>query len=353
MDPNKTPALRPPPGVEPNFINPHTLQPGRIAVSSTSLTICMVFVVARTYTRIHLNTFNIDDYVYLLSLAIFIAYTGLLIHVGKYGDGKHQWDVTIADVSKGLELQNILEILYCLVMFPIKYVVLRQIEIMFFDHRRNTVTYKAIWALIWTNLIFTLSVVLSFICTCIPRKKIWQPDIEGHCIDSKSLFLSAGAINMAFDYLILVIPLAVVSTLQLSTGKKIRAAAVFIVGIFSCASSTVRVYYTVRLFETEDRTWAFTPVGEWSSVEFTTLFLVACFPYLPRLYQLLRKRDKQTQTDSSRTRTTHPSQNASFGVQTITGWNELGENVRSNDGILLHELSDSERSSNLIIMSNT
>lgn len=313
----------------------------------------MVFVVARTYTRIHLNTFNIDDYVYLLSLAIFIAYTGLLIHVGKYGDGKHQWDVTIADVSKGLELQNILEILYCLVMFPIKYVVLRQIEIMFFDHRRNTVTYKAIWALIWTNLIFTLSVVLSFICTCIPRKKIWQPDIEGHCIDSKSLFLSAGAINMAFDYLILVIPLAVVSTLQLSTGKKIRAAAVFIVGIFSCASSTVRVYYTVRLFETEDRTWAFTPVGEWSSVEFTTLFLVACFPYLPRLYQLLRKRDKQTQTDSSRTRTTHPSQNASFGVQTITGWNELGENVRSNDGILLHELSDSERSSNLIIMSNT
>ncbi|KAI1208290.1 uncharacterized protein F4807DRAFT_158795 [Annulohypoxylon truncatum] len=354
MDPSKTPALRPPPGVEPNFTNPPSLQPERIAVSSICLAICIIFVIARTYTRVRLNTFNLDDCVYLFALASFIAYIGLLIYVGEIADGRHQWDVTIANASKCLKFENITIIMYCVTLFPLKYVVLRQIELIFFDHRRNTFTYKAIWTLIWLTFLFTLSFGISFIFACVPRKKIWEPDIEGHCINTKSTTVGGCAVNMVIDYLILIIPLAAVSRLQLSTARKLRAAAVFTVGILACASSTVRLYYTVKLFQTEDRTWAFAPVGQWTVAEFTTLFLVACFPYVPRLYQLLSKRDKQIQTDSSRTRTTNPTQNASSGVQTVTGWSELEENRGNNEGIMLDQLSNSEgsASTDLVIMSN-
>ncbi|KAI0836355.1 hypothetical protein F5Y06DRAFT_298718 [Hypoxylon sp. FL0890] len=343
MDPNNTPALQPPPGVKPNFVNPYSSQPERITVSAICLALCIIFVGGRIYVRVHLKMFNLDDCIHLLSLASFITYTGIIIASGEHGDGRHQWDVTIASLSKSLELQNISEIIYCLTMFTAKYVVLRQIETIFFDHHRNNITYKAIWGLIWFNLLFAFSIGVTYIFACVPREKIWQPNIEGRCINSFFPVAGGSAINMVSDYAILIVPLAAVSRIQLPAAKKIRAAAVFAVGAFACAASSVRLYYTVKLFHTDDLTWAIAPVGQWTIAEFTTVFLVACFPYIPHLLHQLGRRDKQTATHSSHTHTTFTSRNPPSGNRTASGWRELGEHEDSHEVIMLDHVSGSER----------
>ncbi|KAI1141802.1 hypothetical protein F5Y05DRAFT_373835 [Hypoxylon sp. FL0543] len=343
MDPNNTPALYPPPGIEPNFVNPQSLQPERIAVSAIGLALCIIFVGGRIYIRVHLKMFNLDDCIHLFALASFITYIGLIIASGEYSDGRHQWDVTIASFSRSLELQNISDIIYCLTMFTAKYVVLRQIELIFFDHHRNNITYKAIWALIWVNLLFALSLGITFIFACVPRRKIWQPNIQGRCTNSFSTVAGGSAINMVSDYAILIVPLAAVSRLQLPVAKKLRAAAVFAVGAFACAASTVRLYYTVKLFHTDDVTWAIAPVGQWTIAEFTTVFLVACFPYVPRLLHHLNERGKNTVSDSSHTHTTFTSRNPPSGNRTNSGWTGLGEHGESHEVIMLDHVGGGAR----------
>ncbi|OTB09307.1 hypothetical protein M426DRAFT_315880 [Hypoxylon sp. CI-4A] len=242
MDPNKTPALRPPPGVEPNLINPATLLPLRIAVSATCLALSIAFVAIRIYMRALIKKFDMEDGVHIFSLLSFAAYVGVSIDCGIHGDGKHQWNVTLNDFSKDLQLQNIAEILYCLTMFTAKYVVLRQIQWIFCDRDRKGFTYKAAQLLIWLSLANGVSAGLLFIFSCTPREKIWHPYIKGHCVNTGDATIGFTCINTVADFLILMIPLAAVFRLQMPLAKKIRAAAGFSVGIFACVASVVRLY---------------------------------------------------------------------------------------------------------------
>ena len=116
-------------------------------------------------------------------------------------------------------------------MFFAKYVVLRQIETIFLQHRRQSAVYKVIWGLIWANLIFYAAITISFICACVPREKIWHPDIPGRCLDTQKSIIATSAINVVSDITILFLPLVGVWQLQLPLKRKFGAAAVFAVGV--------------------------------------------------------------------------------------------------------------------------
>lgn len=65
MDPAQlagTPAGVPPPGVVPNFVNPHKNSPTLIAVGSVSLALMVCFVAVRIYTKVVIvRKFSPDD----------------------------------------------------------------------------------------------------------------------------------------------------------------------------------------------------------------------------------------------------------------------------------------------------
>lgn len=126
---------------------------------------------------------------------------------------------------------NVIEILYGPTMFFAKYAVLRQIELIFLHHRRKHLAYNVIWALIWANLIFYGAIFISFILACVPREKIWDPVIQGRCIDTYASIIATSAINVVSDFTILIVPLVGVWNLQIPPKRKIGAAIVFGVGI--------------------------------------------------------------------------------------------------------------------------
>jgi hypothetical protein len=62
-------AMEPPPDVEPNFLNPPSLQQSNIIQHGISLSIIFLFVSMRIYTRLRIlkTTLGIDDYLCMLS----------------------------------------------------------------------------------------------------------------------------------------------------------------------------------------------------------------------------------------------------------------------------------------------
>jgi uncharacterized membrane protein YbhN (UPF0104 family) len=116
-------------------------------------------------------------------------------------------------------------------MFAAKYVVLRQIELVFFKHDRKAFWSAAIRILIWANFFFYGAIFLSFILACIPRAKISNPALPGICIDTHASIIATSAINVVSDFTILITPIAAIWRLQMPVKKKLAAAAVFAVGI--------------------------------------------------------------------------------------------------------------------------
>jgi hypothetical protein len=130
-----------------------------------------------------------------------------------------------------IQILNIIEILYGPTMFCAKYVVLRQIEKLFFNHHRQAVAFTAVRILIWANFLFYSAIFLSFILACIPRAKISNPAIPGVCLDTHASIIATSAINVVSDFTILITPITAIWQLQIPLKKKIAAAAVFAVGI--------------------------------------------------------------------------------------------------------------------------
>ena len=56
----------------------------------------------------------------------------------------------------------------------------------------------------------------------------------------------------------------------------------------ACVTSLIRVYYSVRMFQTKDTTYNFVLLGLWANVEITLCITCGCVFVLPRFFQILR-----------------------------------------------------------------
>ncbi|ETS87762.1 hypothetical protein PFICI_01590 [Pestalotiopsis fici W106-1] len=327
MDFDNTPAMEAPPGFESNLVNPDSRATTRVVVSSVALAIVAIFVPIRVFVRYKIGYFNSEDWVLLFATAAFIVLESMLMIVSLYGgDGTHLWDISLSRLFDTLYYENIAEIMYCTTMFPIKYVMLHQVKSIFFAHDRRSPFHRIIVVLIWANLLLYVALGLAFIFGCTPREKIWHPMIEGRCISVVTCMSAGGALNIASDASVLIIPLFGISKLQLPLKKKLLASSVFAIGVFATAAAIVRFYYGLQLLTTEDTTWVFMDIGNWTTIEFMMGFIVAGAPYVPRLLENRFSQKSPSQVTPAIVKTTFYSSkvmNRTDGQD--AGWSALRE----------------------------
>ncbi|TGJ87157.1 hypothetical protein E0Z10_g1610 [Xylaria hypoxylon] len=266
--------------------NQETQSPMVIAASVITLFLTLGSIGARTYTKAAvMRQFDLTDWVLLLAGALFGAFVSVEIRL---------WYTPAGSAGDAQLIFNILEIIYSPAIFCAKYVVLRQIELIFFNHDRKALAFTAIRILVWANLLFYASSFISFLLACIPRAKISNPTLPGVCIDPVRSIIVAGAINVISDLAILVTPIAVIWRLQIPFKRKIGAIAVFGVGVLANITGIIGLYYSIQLTDIADFASAIIPVASWALGDFTTVILVACFPYFPRLYQHLSQKHQKS-----------------------------------------------------------
>ena len=101
------PGLPPPPGVEPYFFSPFTLQPYYAETCALCAIVVTIMVVMRVYTKAFvMKSLTIEDFSCVVGWAAFIVYMGLSDSIGLHGGGTHQWDLYFKDVQYHKWLTN-------------------------------------------------------------------------------------------------------------------------------------------------------------------------------------------------------------------------------------------------------
>ena len=98
---------------------------------------------------------------------------------------------------------------------------------------RNLVFFGIIF-----NFLYTVACFLTFAILCFPaRGQSWTLNLQTpKCLRSVQLGFTQGAINIACDFYLLLIPLPAVLTLQIPTRKKLGIVSIFTTGLMYVAS---------------------------------------------------------------------------------------------------------------------
>lgn len=87
-------------------------------------------------------------------------------------------------------------------------------------------------ALMIIIVLFYIPMNITKILECIPRAKIWDPSIPGHCINAYTLLNVSGIFNTVSDFVIVVLPLERVWTLKMTLRKKVYVVFAFTFGMW-------------------------------------------------------------------------------------------------------------------------
>ncbi|OAG04931.1 uncharacterized protein CC84DRAFT_1260216 [Paraphaeosphaeria sporulosa] len=281
------PALMPPPGVTPNFINPPNQNKLGYGLIYSCAVVCAAVVCIRLYASlICRKKMNIEDYLAIVALGVtggflYISFRILLVP-GLY---VHQWNVQLKDLAMILFNVNNNYILYGIIIMLLKAAILLEWTHLFVPLGIRNGFWWTCHAILWANVMFYIACTVVENFSCAPREKIWNKLIEGHCVNNPALIMSSGILNMVSDVVIFALPQKMIWSLHISTRKRVGICLLFATGAFGCVCGAVRLVWTTKALGADDITFNVGPIGLWSVGELTSGFLVLCVPSFPKVFK--------------------------------------------------------------------
>ncbi|KAM0145729.1 hypothetical protein ACHAQE_011115 [Botrytis cinerea] len=283
------PALAPPPGVESDLTRPHSISKYDIPVVSLALFLCTIIVSARLLTkRFVIRVVGWEDYFLIMSYVLFVGYCVPNV-MAREDSGDHQWNTTVKNLFKMLQYCYIGQAIYAPTILFLKISILLQYQRIFIPSRQGSLgTYIAIHAIIWANVVFYTLDMLLELFSCTPREYFWNKLLaDGKCLDTGAVIISAAAINVVSDFVILLLPMPTIWKLHTPQRRKAGLTIVFGTGLFVCITSIMRLYYSVLLSTTSDVTWYMTIASYWAFAEIAAGIICCCLPTMPKLFQVM------------------------------------------------------------------
>ncbi|KAF7590740.1 hypothetical protein BBP40_002478 [Aspergillus hancockii] len=222
-----------------------------VPISITFLALSIVTVVVRLYTRLYLvRTAGWDDLVISIALLSEIGCFVFIILEVHHGLGKSLDSLSPETVQAQLKalwasipLYNLslnltkasMVILY-LRLFPLK-------------------NYQIILVIVLVFVILSgLWMVFGSFFMCIPVRGFWDTSISHSCISRAVMWSLNAALQIVTDMIIVILPMPLLTKLQLPKRQKIALIIVFALGTFVCAVSIVRLAALIRMIRSPDQT---------------------------------------------------------------------------------------------------
>ncbi|KAI5257165.1 hypothetical protein E4T42_01289 [Aureobasidium subglaciale] len=246
-----------------------------VAVVSTS--IAFVVLALRMFTRgLIVKTVGAEDYVVLTAFALSVALTALICVEVQHGQGRHYSTVSVE------ELKQLNKAFWASVPCYQASLTLTKISILL-QYRRVFVgpgIQRIILGLIGVIVVYGLWSVFSTAFMCSPVAYFWDHSIGGHCLSRMGVWFCNAALNIITDVIICFLPIPVLNKLQLPRKQKYALMAVFLLGLFVCLTSILRLRSLYEISISTDITWDNTPAAYWSSLEANFGIIAACLPTL-------------------------------------------------------------------------
>ncbi|KAL8730098.1 MAG: hypothetical protein Q9166_004297 [cf. Caloplaca sp. 2 TL-2023] len=319
---------------KPNFVNPETRGPALTVVNIVFIILVFLVVGLRYYTRIRITkSFGLDDWVIgaslvrpnlwshgwlsIGSLSVFPLSDSenkvvVLIADNNYGWNRHSWDLRAENGPIGYKLCLAAQILFFWAA------TLNKISLLCFYKRltaggvyRKWYNYTIVGGIVFQSLM-VIAYFIVVLNACQPLKAFWTPlaTYPYDCIDEGNYMLTFGILTVVLDFAILLLPVPLVMSLQLSTKQRIAVLTLFGLGFVVCIAGIVQVYYVdYALKNSYDETWDGWPLWVASAVQVDVGILCVSIPairpflaiYVPRLLEssgLKDSKPKQTTTSN-------------------------------------------------------
>jgi hypothetical protein len=296
-------AIQPPPGVTANVDNPPENRNVLIyTIFGICLSISTISVAVKLWTRfIATKRHGWEDYLLIVGWAFAVVYFQMLPMEIPFGAGVHLWNIAPERFMTFQMRNSITDVFYAITMMFIKLSIVFQIYNIFVPNRASPLYYILVITGIITTCFYT-ACFLYRLFACVPRGKMWNPSIPGHCIDTRAGLLASNIFNMVFDFFFLILPISSIWKLRMADGKKWGLSLIFAVGLLACIASIFRIETSIFLLNSPDETWNLAPVGAWCDAEITCGILCCCLPTFPQFHRLNIK----PLVSSFRSTQTHP-----------------------------------------------
>lgn len=104
--------------------------------------------------------------------------------------------------------------------------------------------------------------------------------INGRCVDLVAFWDFDTAFDMATSIAIIAAPITIVSPLQMSAGRKMKAISAFVFQIPLCVFAAIRLMYLHRAMGSQDQTWHSVDWQVWTQINLHFSVVAANMPCL-------------------------------------------------------------------------
>ncbi|KAM7188788.1 hypothetical protein V8F33_010451 [Rhypophila sp. PSN 637] len=286
---DNTPAMLPPPGVTPNFVNPESIAYQPRIVICTFMPLMFVFLGARVYARVCMrHNFGFDDVLAIISSIVVTAYCVSVLMSLDNPNGIHQWNVKLSRISESY-LKNSL---VTQITFPLSAASVKVSLLVLYLRIFRPVNAARYIILTGTALIsvFYITLVIVAIVVTVPKPGAaggWLFSVYFALPHTRALSGAAGIFGAITDFFVLAIPMSLVVPLRLATRKKIGIVAIFLAGLLACGCSIASCIFRFRMNDTEDQTWSGMPAYSLGVAEVTVGHICGSCPVVAVVFKSL------------------------------------------------------------------
>ncbi|KAH8681713.1 hypothetical protein BX600DRAFT_505371 [Xylariales sp. PMI_506] len=262
------------------------------AVLISFLVFAFITIAARCYTRVFIvKIFLIEDWLTVIALVLYAAFTACALMSVHYGLGSHVDDVPLEDRAPSIMWRWIAITFYIIVSGMTKLIVGIFLTRVCTTQRWHRVT---LWVLMGIISVFSVFYAVLNINSCHPISQEWDryktiPIGTTGCnttlLATIPTYISA-FLNVIADWILAILPAIVLWNLKMD--RKLKATTYFVLAIGSIASiaTIVRIPYAKTVLVNPDYLYTFTDIAIWSAIE---LGLALSASSLATLKPLFRK----------------------------------------------------------------
>ncbi|KAF1970707.1 hypothetical protein BU23DRAFT_556657 [Bimuria novae-zelandiae CBS 107.79] len=251
--------------------------------------VTLLFILIRFYENLYSRQLRAEDYFSYGAWGALIAQAILLCINTVEGIASHMWDVPVSVLIEGSRRYNYIFMCYTISGGFAKATVFMQFKRIFTSPRIQDEVYWVITVSVVLNAVAYTIFLFLYVFTCLPRERIWNPTVEGRCMDSNRLNVAIGGLNVLSDVEAFLVPVWAVWKLKMDVKKKISILAVFAAGALAVAVGLIGLYYRVLILERPDSTWLLMQTGLICEGELGIVIVVGCCPYIPRIIHRHRR----------------------------------------------------------------
>ncbi|KAJ5385671.1 hypothetical protein N7509_008212 [Penicillium cosmopolitanum] len=206
------PAIPPPVGLSSDFSHPKgVLHTVNLVTQVLCIILVTIFVSIRIWIKAQYHrSLSIEDY---LTIAGWDS-------VNVYGGGYNAWDVTETEFVKFQKASYATTLIYVPMVFVIKLALLAVMARIFAPHREKV---KVIYISIGIMLCYYIPAFFIKVFFCDPISIYWLGTSNGgKCLDQRKVIIADSVISIAGDLWILLLPVPMIWSVQMTRAKKMR-----------------------------------------------------------------------------------------------------------------------------------